>query len=130
MIDELLLLLSVRVCSRYVSYRSCILFSPSANCWKSSVPARVAGGSLLLELVHGCGCNHCLCCYLDQKGLEMVTLYEDVLHPPRTWPIQRARTCQKRVATAHAGHPSDILIVHSFWHQNASADWTKEIFAF
>ena len=74
--------------------------------------------------LHG---ENCLCCYLGQKDLKEVTICEDVLHPPRTWPIQRARTYQKRVATAHAGHPSDILIVHSFWHQNASDDWTKEI---
>ena len=61
------------------------------------------------------------------KGHELVTICEDVLHPPRTWPLQRARTYQNRVATAHAGHPSDILIVHSFWHQIASDDWTKVI---
>ena len=66
--------------------------------------------------------------WIGKEGLLDWSLFVRMFYtPPRTWPIQRARTYQKRVATAHAGHPIDILIVHSFWHQNASDDWTKEI---
>ena len=92
MIDELLPLLfrpsMFKVCEMQKFY-FVLTLSQSLEEFSTDTGGR---GSLLLELVHGCRCNHCLCCYLDQKDLELVTLYEDVLHPPRTRPIQRART--------------------------------------